>query len=45
MVRRMSKGIWAKDDCGCGKPSLKKNDPRRKKLGVKKMIKKKINLK
>jgi len=37
-----NKGIWAKDDCGCGKAPLRKNDPRRKKIGIKKTIKKRI---
>jgi hypothetical protein len=39
---KSNKGIWAKDDCHCGKP-LKVNDPRRR-INVKKTIKKR-NLK
>lgn len=40
-----NKGIWAKDDCGCGKPAIRKNDPRRKRIDIKKTIKRKIILK
>lgn len=35
----MPKTEKPKDDCGCGKP-IKITDPKRKKIGVKKTIKK-----
>jgi hypothetical protein len=40
-----NKGIWAKDDSGCCGKRLRVNDPRRKRVDVKKKIVKKINLK
>ena len=38
---KTNKGIWSKDDCGCGKP-LKVNDPRKRRIDIKKTIRKKI---
>jgi hypothetical protein len=43
MIKTNNKGIWAKENC-CGKP-LKINDPRRKRVDIKRKIKKKFNLK